>query len=135
MKPPKLPRILETTLYVKNLPAAEKFYSDVLGLPLLGRRKGRHLFYWVGKDLLLLFYAPKTLQDKPTPHGAKGPGHLAFEASRKDCERWKKYLAKRKVKIREEVVWKKPNYRSIYFHDPSGNVLEIATPGIWGKIK
>ncbi|MGH8004812.1 MAG: VOC family protein [Limisphaerales bacterium] len=135
MKPPKLPRILETALYVKNLPAVEKFYSKILGLPLLTKQKGRHLFYWVGKDVLLLFYAPKTLKDKSTPHGAKGPGHLAFEVSQKDYGLWKKCLAEKKVKILEEVIWKKPNFRSIYFHDPSGNVLEIATPGIWGKIK
>ena len=135
MKPPKLTRILETALYVKNLPAAEKFYSQVLGLSLLAKQKGRHLFYWVRRDVLLVFYAPKTLQDKITPHGAKGAGHLAFEASPKNYGRWKKYLAGKKVKIVEEVLWKKPNFRSIYFHDPSGNLLEIATPGIWRKIK
>lgn len=135
MKPPKLPRILETSLYVKNLASAEQFYSRVLGLPLLAKRKGRHLFYRAGKDILLLFYSPKTLKDKIAPHGAKGPGHLAFEVSQKDYGRWKKYLKKNKVRIVEEVVWKKPNFRSIYFCDPSGNVLEIATPGIWGKIK
>lgn len=132
---PKLTRILETALYVKNLPAAEKFYSNVLGLPLLGKRKSRHLFYWVGKDVLLLFYAPKTLKEKTAPHGAKGPGHLAFEVSQKDYGLWKKYLAENRVKIVEEVIWKKPNFRSIYFRDPSGNLLEIATPGIWEKIK
>ena len=132
---PKLTRILETALYVKNLPAAERFYSKILDLPLLTKQKGRHLFYWVGRDVLLIFYAPKTLKDKPTPHGAKGPGHLAFEVSQKDYDRWKKYLTGEKVKIVEEVIWKKPNYRSIYFHDPSGNVLEIATPGIWKDFK
>lgn len=135
MKPPKLLRILETALYAKNLPAAEKFYSNILGLPLLAKQKGRHLFYWVGKDVLLVFYAPKTLQNKITPHGAKGPGHLAFEVSPKDYDLWKKYLADKKAKIVEEVVWKKPDYRSIYFRDPSGNLLEIATSGIWEKIK
>ncbi|MCI0331381.1 MAG: VOC family protein [candidate division Zixibacteria bacterium] len=132
---PKLKCILETALYVKNLPAAEKFYSQVLGLPLLAKQKGRHLFYWVGRDVLLIFYAPKTLKDKTTPHGAKGPGHLAFEVSQKDYGLWKKYLTKNRVKIVEEVIWKKPNFRSIYFRDPSGNLLEIATPGIWEKIK
>ena len=132
---PKLTRILETALYVKNLPAAEKFYSKILGLPLLGKQKGRHLFYWVGKDVLHLFYAPKTMRDKTAPHGTKGPGHLAFEVSQKDFDRWKKYLAGKKVRIVEEVLWKKPNFRSLYFHDPSGNVLEIANPGIWGKLK
>ncbi len=131
---PKLSRILETALYVKSLRAAERFYSNVLGLPLMRKQKGRHLFYWVGKDILLIFYPEKTLKDKTTPHGTKGPGHLAFEVSEKDYGRWKKYLAKKEVKIVEEVIWKKPNLRSIYFHDPSGNVLEIATPGIWEKI-
>ena len=131
---PKLSRILETALYVEDLAAAEKFYTEVLGLPLLAKQKGRHRVFTVGKDILLIFYAPKTLKDKTTPHGAKGPGHLAFEVSQKEYERWKRHLAEKKIKIEEEVVWRKPNHRSIYFRDPSGNILEIATPGIWSAI-
>ena len=132
MKLPKLPRILETVLYVSNLGAAKKFYTEVLGLT------GKGGAFVVGEDMLLLFDASQSIKQKtPPPHGAIGPGHMAFEVPDKEYESWKKHLTEKGVKIEEEIVWDKndPKIRSFYFRDPSGNVLEIAAPGIWGKIK
>jgi len=130
---PKLTRILETVLYVNDCAAAENFYREVLGL--LG--KGRN--FVVGEGRLLLFDASKAIKQKsPPPHGAIGPGHMAFEVPFEEYEEWKKFVAGKNVKIEEEIIWDKdasPAVRSFYFRDPSGNVLEIATPGIWKNIK
>ncbi len=129
---PKLTHILETALYVEDMTAAKKFYGEVLGLT------GKGGSFVVGEDVLLLFHAPTTIKQKsPPPHGTTGPGHMAFEVPFEEYEFWKKYVAEKGVKIEEERIWDKsdPNVRSFYFRDPSGNVLEIATPGIWKAIK
>ncbi|TIU84865.1 MAG: glyoxalase/bleomycin resistance/extradiol dioxygenase family protein, partial [Mesorhizobium sp.] len=49
--------ILESALYVTDLDAAEDFYSGVLGLDLLGKVDGRHLFFRCGDGVLLVFNA------------------------------------------------------------------------------
>ncbi|HXF48177.1 MAG TPA: VOC family protein [Verrucomicrobiae bacterium] len=132
---PELSRILETVLYAVDMDAAEKFYSDVLALPLLTKEPGRSLAYTVGVDMLLIFYAPESLKKTNLPpHGTNGPGHIAFEIDKNEYEVWKNYLAEKKVIIEKEVTWKS-SARSLYFRDPSGNVLEIATPGVWKAVK
>lgn len=132
---PELSRILETVLYAVDMDAAEKFYSDVLELPLLTKEPGRSLVYTVGPDMLLIFYAPESLKKTNLPaHGASGPGHVAFEIDENEYETWKEHLTGRKVVIEKEVTWKS-SARSLYFRDPSGNVLEIATPGVWKGVK
>src|SRR5262245_31467505 len=47
-------RIIETGIYVDDLDKAEAFYHDVLGLPVLAREKGRHVFFQVGDASVLL---------------------------------------------------------------------------------
>ena len=132
---PKLTRILETVLYAEDMAAAEKFYSDVLELGLLTKEPGRSLVYTVGADMLLIFHAPESLKKTSVPpHGTTGPGHTAFEVDENEYDVWKRYLTEKKVKIEKEVTWKS-SARSLYFKDPSGNVLEIGTPGIWRDIK
>ncbi len=135
MKPPKLSRIFETVLYAVDMAAAEKFYSDVLGLPLLTKEPNRSLVYTVGIDMLLIFYAPDALKKTNLPaHGTTGPGHMAFEVEGNEYEIWKNHLLEQRAAIEKEVTWRS-SARSLYFRDPSGNVLEIATPGVWKKIK
>jgi len=63
-------------------------------------------------------------------HGARGPGHLAFRAPKRELPAWRRRLSEAGVPIESEVVW--PNgARSIYFRDPAGNSLELATPDMW----
>lgn len=132
---PKLSRILETALYVEDLVSAEKFYSEVLELPLLEKGTDRMLVYTVGDDMLLICFAPETLKRTSVPpHGTTGPGHMAFEVEENEYDSWKKRLTDKIIKIEKEVTWKS-GARSMYFFDPSGNVLEIGTPGIWKDVQ
>jgi catechol 2,3-dioxygenase-like lactoylglutathione lyase family enzyme len=130
--------ILESALYVSDLAVAEAFYRDVLGLALITRVEGRHVFFRCGDGVLLLFNAeateiPPALDARlpVPPHGARGPGHLCFAASADEIDRWKSALIAKDVAIEADFEW--PNGgRSIYFRDPSGNSLEFAEPRIWG---
>jgi catechol 2,3-dioxygenase-like lactoylglutathione lyase family enzyme len=59
-------------------------------------------------------------------HGAFGPGHVAFSASDTELADW------HGVAIERTIDWPGGG-RSLYFRDPAGNSLELATPRIWGS--
>lgn len=126
-------RVLETVLYAEDLGAARAFYEGVLGLPVITFEPDRHLFLRCEQSVVIIFKASKTIVPDAgvPPHGAVGPGHIAFAATREELAEWDAALAKASVAVIERVAW--PNgAESIYFRDPSGNVLEFATPDLWG---
>jgi catechol 2,3-dioxygenase-like lactoylglutathione lyase family enzyme len=124
--------IVETGICAEDLDRAESFYRDVLGLPVIGRAAGRHVFFRVAASSVLLVFNPSaTLKDAVLPpHGTRGPGHFAFGV-RDGLEAWKERLAAHGVAVEKEVTWPLGG-RSIYFRDPAGNLVEILTPGVWG---
>jgi catechol 2,3-dioxygenase-like lactoylglutathione lyase family enzyme len=125
-------RVLETCLYVDDLKAAEDFYSQILGLKPFSRVANRHVFFRCGANMLLLFNPTETAKSTgeiPT-HGAHGPGHIAFAMSPDRISDWRERLQQAGVSIEVEVTWPSGGY-SIYFRDPAGNSLELATPQVW----
>lgn len=128
--------VLEAALYARDLDAAEGFYGDLLGFDRLLRAGDRHVFFRAGHTILLIFN-PEISENPATdarfpvpPHGARGPGHVCFAASRDEIGAWKKKLQAARVEIEADFEW--PNgARSIYFRDPAGNSVEIAEPGLW----
>ncbi len=131
-----LSAMLETALYAEDLPAAEAFYAGVLGLEVVQRVEGRHVFFRVGAGMLLVFNPAATEVPGQNPrlpvpsHGARGPGHACFAAHRAQIAAWRDRLRAAGVAIEEEFDW--PNgARSLYFRDPAGNSLEMAEPWLW----
>jgi catechol 2,3-dioxygenase-like lactoylglutathione lyase family enzyme len=129
----KANHILETCLYVDDLPRAERFYQEVLGLELESRQEGRHAFFRCGRRMLLLFnpLASRETSDQFPSHGAFGPGHIAFGVREAELPTWNQQLSRHDVPIEKIIEWPGGG-RSLYFRDPSGNSLELATPKIWG---
>ena len=80
---PKIHAVIETAIYVDDLAAAEDFYTNILGLPVIGKEQSRHVFFQVDESNVLLAFLPETtLKGNVLPsHGATGPGvaHLPFE--------------------------------------------------------
>jgi catechol 2,3-dioxygenase-like lactoylglutathione lyase family enzyme len=130
-------RILETVLYARDLAAIEDFYRRVLGLEPFATAAGRHVFYRCGNQMLLIFNptatrnAPATGALPVPPHGAEGQGHVCFNASSVEIEKWRSKLENLGIAIEADFEWPGGG-RSIYFRDPAGNCLEFAEPRIWG---
>jgi catechol 2,3-dioxygenase-like lactoylglutathione lyase family enzyme len=123
--------VLESCLYVADLEAARAFYEGILGLEVRSTVPGRHLFFRLVGSMLLLFIAEASRQGGELPgHGAKGPGHFCFRIEEDDYEAWKGYLAEKGIEIVAEQTWS-GGAKSFYFHDPDGNVLEMAPARIW----
>lgn len=128
--------ILESSLYVDDLEAAETFYAGTLGLERIRAAAGRHVFFRCGPGVLLLFdpstaEVPDPRSPLPVPpHGARGPGHLCFAAEPLGLEAWRRRLEAQGVPIEAEVEWPGGG-KSFYFRDPAGNSLEVAEARIW----
>jgi catechol 2,3-dioxygenase-like lactoylglutathione lyase family enzyme len=131
--PPAVEAVVETAVYAADLDAAERFYAGVLGLPVLGREPGRHVFFRVGAgDVLLVFDPAATLAGGVLPaHGASGPGHFALGVRAEALDDWRRHLAGRGVAVEREVAWPRGGH-SLYFRDPAGNSVELVTRGVWG---
>jgi catechol 2,3-dioxygenase-like lactoylglutathione lyase family enzyme len=132
------PSVLESSLYCDDLDAAERFYREVLGLEVLTRQPGRHVFLRCGEGMVLLFNPDATADPSAAaggppvpPHGAQGAGHLAFRLPERDIERWREHLMATRVPIEAEVHWPQGGY-SLYLRDPAGNSIELATAAVWG---
>jgi catechol 2,3-dioxygenase-like lactoylglutathione lyase family enzyme len=58
--------------------------------------------------------------------------HVAFEIESDEYEEAKDMLEKNNIEIEKEISWKNNmKSRSIYFRDPSGNLVEFITRNYW----
>ena len=129
----RIQAIVETAIYVDDLRAVETFYGTILGLSVIGIEPGRHVFFRVGEaNVLLAFLAVATLKgDKLPAHGCSGPGHFALGIEADELETWRQHLREQGIVMETEVDWPRGG-KSLYFRDPSGNSVELVTPGVWG---
>lgn len=129
----RIEHVLETAVYAEDLAAAEAFYARVLGLDVIGRAAGRHVFFRVGDGVFLVFNPAATIAGgELPPHGAAGPGHVAFVLEPTLVDAWRERLDDAGVAIELDYAW--PNGgRSLYFRDPAGNSVELATRRVWAN--
>jgi catechol-2,3-dioxygenase len=131
----KFTKIVETCIYSSKLKEMKDFYMNKLGLDFVSEENGRHVFLKAGKSMLLIFNPKSTLSDSDSIfpiHGAITPPsivHFALEINTADYEKWKDLLSKKQINIEKEL--KIGNSRSIYFRDPSRNVVELITENAW----
>lgn len=132
--------VIETCLYVDDLPGARDFYQTVLGAQSFLEEPGRHVFLKIGHSLVFLFDPRASVV--PTPpgeglpiptHGSQGTGHVAFSVQDDDIEAWQLKLNQADIPIERVIDW--PNgAKSIYFRDPGGNSVELATERLWQDV-
>ena len=67
---------------------------------------------------------------KATVCPGDGTLHVAFAIGKDELDHWEAHLASRGVAIDGRNDWSRGG-RSIYFRDPDGHLLELATPGLW----
>jgi catechol 2,3-dioxygenase-like lactoylglutathione lyase family enzyme len=128
--------VLETALYVDDLDRAHDFYAEVLALGRLYRDSRMCAFAVGGRSVLLLFRRGASRQTVTMPggtippHDGEGPLHVAFAVGKEDLSRWEDRLRRRGIEIEGRTDWPRGG-RSVYFRDPDGHLLELATPGLW----
>jgi glyoxylase I family protein len=121
------------TAIVADLERTTAFYRDVLGLALTAEEDNpddpgaRH--FWFGDadgtpGTLVSFMEYPAMAE--ATEGRGGVHHFAFAVGSADEQvAWRDYLRARGVPCSE--VFERGRFMSIYFRDPDGNLLEVAT--------
>jgi catechol 2,3-dioxygenase-like lactoylglutathione lyase family enzyme len=133
---PTLDGVLETALYVDDIERARRFYEEVLGLsPIYDDARLRA--YAVGNRSVLLLFRRGSSRETVhmpggtiPPHDGSGPLHVAFAIGADELAPWEEHLQTHGVAIEGRTDWRRGG-KSIYFRDPDGHLLELATPGLW----
>lgn len=134
--PAAITHILESSLYVDDLDRAQGFYTSLFGLPPFLRDERMAALGVPGAQVLLLFRRGGSTHPSTTPggtippHDAQGQQHLCFAIPDDALETWRARLADAGIAIESEVDWPS-GARSLYFRDPDGHSLEVATPRLW----
>ncbi|WP_176342793.1 VOC family protein [Billgrantia desiderata] len=135
---PKLNGVLETALYVDDMDRARVFFEGVMGLAPFNADH-RFTAYDAGAgSVLLLFLQGETLQTvvlpnemgSIPPHDGRGRVHVAFAIAADELAAWERQLADHGVTIEGRTHWPRGG-ESLYFRDPDGHLIELATPGVW----
>jgi len=141
---PKLNGLVESALFVDDLSRASAFYEEILGLGKVKASETGCVFRVADQRYLLLVTHEGARTPNKTPGGAalppcalphhfgRGPGHIAFGISADALNSWRTRLTKHEVEILSEVTWE-GGARSLYFRDPDGHMIELATAGIWER--
>lgn len=136
MTAPPLGRVLETALYVEDMARAVAFFTNVLGLSPMLASDRLTAFDAGSASVLLLFASGASVDDVATTggvipgHDGSGRTHMAFAIADDRYQAWRDHLVQSGIVISSEVRWPAGG-RSLYFSDPDGHVLELATPGLW----
>jgi catechol 2,3-dioxygenase-like lactoylglutathione lyase family enzyme len=128
-------RILETALDCNDLRVSAEFYRRLFdAMPMLDSE--RLVVFEAGEGTLLLLFQRGNADPLPTPggvipgHNAGGPGHFAFAIDASQLAGWERRLADLEIPIESRVSWERGG-TSLYFRDPDGRSVELATPGLW----
>jgi catechol-2,3-dioxygenase len=131
----KINKVIETCIYSSDLRSMKKFYVGILGLSIIHEEEDKLIFMKAGKSVLLIFDPLRTSinNDRLPKHGAITPPssiHFAMEIEEQEYQPCKELLVCNGIAIEKEVQWNW-NTKSLYFRDPSGNLVELITPGGW----
>jgi catechol 2,3-dioxygenase-like lactoylglutathione lyase family enzyme len=133
---PKLGGVLETALYVHDPERSAKFYQAVLGFEKMVGDDRLWAMSVEGKQVLLLIKKGSDAQPHQSSGGVipstdgQGTLHLTFSIRAPDLEAWEQWLTQNGVPLESKVRWERGG-QSLYFRDPDGHLLELATPGTW----
>jgi catechol 2,3-dioxygenase-like lactoylglutathione lyase family enzyme len=128
--------ITETALYVDDLERSIRFYTGLLGCPVVRRDERFCALRIAPSQVLLLFRRGASSQPIPLgfgvvpPHDGTGRLHVCFGIHQADLEQWERQLARHGVSLESRIPWPVGSV-SLYFRDPDGHAIELATPGLW----
>lgn len=130
---PRVTGILETSLYVDDLPRAVAFYESLFGFAVMVRDARICAMNVRPGQVLLIFQRGASLSEEQFPtHDGHGPLHLAFSIAKEDVPAWEARLAALSIAIEARKHWDRGG-DSLYFRDPDNHLIELATPGVWAN--
>jgi catechol-2,3-dioxygenase len=119
----------EIALRVNNMDAMQKFYEEVIGLPLMNRDSDSAFFkiaegYGGHTQVVALFDRSVSPGYRGTDSATSTIDHIAFEISLADFADEKKRLEALGLQV-ETAEHALVHWRSLYVTDPEGNQVEL----------
>jgi catechol 2,3-dioxygenase-like lactoylglutathione lyase family enzyme len=108
---------------VAELPRAERFYTDVLGMTVRMRLADQVLLDY-GDGSCALFFKPDRVPGSPEQiTNPLGKSHHAFEVSWDEYRTAQAFFVARGIPHHAPIDW--GDHECLYFLDPDGNLLEL----------
>jgi catechol 2,3-dioxygenase-like lactoylglutathione lyase family enzyme len=126
--------LAELVLIVDDVPAAARFYKEVVGLSVEHETDEDWAWFWAGKvgeaQRVALHRGPLLFEEhSPLPEGERfGRVHFAFDVAPEELEDAAKRVRTAGVEVYGPVEHDWMDARAYYFYDPDGNLLEFWSP-------
>src|SRR5882724_3006572 len=127
---PKTDGILESSLYVCDVPRSVRFYEEIFGFRVIREFGERGCAMHVGSRQVLLLFKRGASRATQSPHDGDGELHVAFSIPAAELANWESWLQTRGITVEEKRTWELGGW-SLYFRDPDRHLVELATPGTW----
>jgi catechol 2,3-dioxygenase-like lactoylglutathione lyase family enzyme len=127
---PNTDGIVESSLYVSDVPRSIRFYEDVFGFRVISEFGDRGCAMQAGTRQVLLLFKKGASQTIQSPHDGDGELHVAFAIPIAELPDWESWLQTRGIAVEEKRTWELGGW-SLYFRDPDRHLIELATPGVW----
>jgi catechol 2,3-dioxygenase-like lactoylglutathione lyase family enzyme len=127
---PKTDGILESSLYVSDVPRSVRFYEETFGFRVISEFGERGCAMHAGARQVLLLFKKGVSRAIQSPHDGDGELHVAFAIPSCELAIWESWLQTRGIALEEKRKWEEGGW-SLYFRDPDRHLIELATPGTW----
>ncbi|MGB7846598.1 MAG: VOC family protein [Candidatus Acidiferrum sp.] len=127
---PKTDGILESSLYVTDVPRSVRFYEETFGFRVISEFGERGCAMQAGTHQVLLLFKKGASHTIQSPHDGDGELHVAFAIATDELANWESWLQTRGIAVEEKRKWELGGW-SLYFRDPDRHLVEVATPGVW----
>ena len=127
---PKTDGIVESSLYVSDLPRSVRFYKETFGFRVISDFGERGCAMEAGPRQVLLLFKKGASRAIQSPHDGDGELHIAFAIPAAELANWEAWLQKQGIPVEEKRTWELGG-TSLYFRDPDRHLIEVVTPGVW----
>jgi catechol 2,3-dioxygenase-like lactoylglutathione lyase family enzyme len=127
---PKTDGIIESSLYVSDVPRSLRFYEETFGFRVIKEFGERGCAIHAGPHQVLLLFKKGASRAMQSSHDGDGELHVAFAIPADELANWESWLQTRGIRVEEKRKWELGGW-SLYFRDPDRHLLELATPGVW----
>ena len=127
---PKTNGILESSLYVSDVPRSVRFYQETFGFSVIKEFGERGCAMHADTSQVLLLFKKGASRTIQSPHDGDGELHVAFAIASAELANWESWLRTRGIEVEEKRNWELGGW-SLYFRDPDRHLIELATPGTW----
>src|SRR6202166_2041589 len=103
--PPKSDGILESSLYVSDVPRSVRFYQETFGFRFISDFGERGCAMQAGARQVLLLFKRGASRAIQSPHDGHGELHIAFAIPSAELANWEAWLESREIAVEEKKEW------------------------------